>query len=1021
MSLLYPTYLSGHATNPYIQHHNASPPEPGMGPPPDTTPAQLPQPFLPIKATSADPMMEPDEYGAELGKEARVWKAYVKESDRSDTEMVDGWNKSLDVILVFAALFSAISTAFLIESSKKLQQDPADVTAQTLLTISHTLSAIANGTRPLVLEPLAGGNTEEFTPSRTMVAINTLWYLSLSLSVATSLLAMLAKDWCHSFMAGRTGHAYNQTLRRQRKWTMIEKWKMQELIVVLPSLIHLSLLLFAVGLCIYVLEMNMSAGVPVICVTGLAVCFYVWSSLTASVVEHFPYTTVVSRFLRSDWAKHTLILRLLLWCCSLVLSSCAKLVKGLSKAHNRIQVAFSPLVRRSKQRRILLARKTSSTLQRIYYANTFSWFKPLDDRLGVWYKALRDWAENTEKALNSPAAKAIHAEKIADTGTVLSLALHWIIETCEAPYVVDAALQAIAGAGPQIHRGPLARCKAALEISKRLASRNVYSATDTHGVSLYVRALSIIGLNRSEDTSAGSGGKGTGELQVTIWSLQEQYEDRVAQLIADGTFEPAGQNIEALRLGSSIATHSLQNINGFTQGNTVSEEICHLIEGHCLDEGRMHPAALQALMNATEMLSVCLIDRSVCLRLIIAIVALAYDGDITESAEPHILSKETLIKCAYLLACNLSERDKSPTHSQLKFAETMIGYITEDGGKSRSDQMRHVFSQVYGGLSPQGTDGTSSQSKCGASAVVQSKNSMQLIGFLPRSRVLMRQRFHMSMAYLWRRLTEIDETQPAEAHQFVAESIIYSTKDSQIEHSSLFLLCLPFPKLSVELVQSLENCNTIPILDHISIHSSKDSQMLATCLLWLLCALVSYAEPGAEEIRDRLDAQLRRCTAWGDRAAMKRALEYKLVSPWLSQPELDFEDIDYISSSGQLYLFRVVECVVEAGDHITPCTKVAAGEELAYFKERLKYWMKLRPTTVHDANSAEPAATQLHTRDGWSTANTLVLKDVVMKGVLRSAAQRHVFLFWLGARAYQLSWLWDLPPAIPLLMVWYSH
>ncbi|CCO35402.1 hypothetical protein BN14_09520 [Rhizoctonia solani AG-1 IB] len=825
MSLLYPTYLSGHATNPYI-HHNASPPEPGMGPPPDTTPAQLPQPFLPIKATSADPMMEPDEYGAELGKEARVWKAYVKESDRSDTEMVDGWNKSLDVILVFAALFSAISTAFLIESSKKLQQDPADVTAQTLLTISHTLSAIANGTRPLVLEPLAGGNTEEFTPSRTMVAINTLWYLSLSLSVATSLLAMLAKDWCHSFMAGRTGHAYNQTLRRQRKWTMIEKWKMQELIVVLPSLIHLS----------------------------------------------------------------------------------------------------------------------------------------LHDRLGVWYKALRDWAENTEKALNSPAAKAIHAEKIADTGTVLSLALHWIIETCEAPYVVDAALQAIAGAGPQIHRGPLARCKAALEISKRLASRNVYSATDTHGVSLYVRALSIIGLNRSEDTSAGSGGKGTGELQVTIWSLQEQYEDRVAQLIADGTFEPAGQNIEALRLGSSIATHSLQNINGFTQGNTVSEEICHLIEGHCLDEGRMHPAALQALMNATEMLSVCLIDRSVCLRLIIAIVALAYDGDITESAEPHILSKETLIKCAYLLACNLSERDKSPTHSQLKFAETMIGYITEDGGKSRSDQMRHVFSQVYGGLSPQGTDGTSSQSKCGASAVVQSKNSMQLIGFLPRSRVLMRQRFHMSMAYLWRRLTEIDETQPAEAHQFVAESIIYSTKDSQIEHSSLFLLCLPFPKLSVELVQSLENCNTIPILDHISIHSSKDSQMLATCLLWLLCALVSYAEPGAEEIRDRLDAQLRRCTAWGDRAAMKRALEYKLVSPWLSQPELDFEDIDYISSSGQLYLFRVVECVVEAGDHITPCTKVAAGEELAYFKERLKYWMKLRVIYIPTSHRGLSSFTAYPTR-----------------------------------------------------------
>jgi hypothetical protein len=38
-------------------------------------------------------MLEPDEYGAELTKDARVWKVYVKEADRWDAELVDGWNK----------------------------------------------------------------------------------------------------------------------------------------------------------------------------------------------------------------------------------------------------------------------------------------------------------------------------------------------------------------------------------------------------------------------------------------------------------------------------------------------------------------------------------------------------------------------------------------------------------------------------------------------------------------------------------------------------------------------------------------------------------------------------------------------------------------------------------------------------------------------------------------------------------------------------------------------------------------
>ncbi|CCO36056.1 hypothetical protein BN14_10178 [Rhizoctonia solani AG-1 IB] len=40
-----------------------------------------------------DPMLEPDEYGAELTKDARVWKVYVQEADRWDAELVDGWNK----------------------------------------------------------------------------------------------------------------------------------------------------------------------------------------------------------------------------------------------------------------------------------------------------------------------------------------------------------------------------------------------------------------------------------------------------------------------------------------------------------------------------------------------------------------------------------------------------------------------------------------------------------------------------------------------------------------------------------------------------------------------------------------------------------------------------------------------------------------------------------------------------------------------------------------------------------------
>ncbi|KAB5591464.1 Transmembrane protein [Ceratobasidium theobromae] len=77
------------------------------------------------------PLKEFDQPGAELDRGARVCKTHVQESDRVDAERVDGGTsiRSLDVILISAVLFSAISTAFVIESYKNLEQDPADVSA----------------------------------------------------------------------------------------------------------------------------------------------------------------------------------------------------------------------------------------------------------------------------------------------------------------------------------------------------------------------------------------------------------------------------------------------------------------------------------------------------------------------------------------------------------------------------------------------------------------------------------------------------------------------------------------------------------------------------------------------------------------------------------------------------------------------------------------------------------------------------------------------------------------------------
>ncbi|KAF8600632.1 hypothetical protein BDV93DRAFT_403883, partial [Ceratobasidium sp. AG-I] len=168
---------------------------------------------------------------------------------------------------------------FVIESSKKLQPDPADTSAQALLLISQLLLAASSNSQDS--PPLSQTNTtmDVFTPSVSAVCVNTLWFMSLSLSVAVSLIAMLAKEWCYTFMSGRTGQACLQARKRQQRWDGLVRWRMQELLVFVPSAIHLALLLFAIGLSIYLWDIHFGVAIPVVFVTTISVIFYATSTI----------------------------------------------------------------------------------------------------------------------------------------------------------------------------------------------------------------------------------------------------------------------------------------------------------------------------------------------------------------------------------------------------------------------------------------------------------------------------------------------------------------------------------------------------------------------------------------------------------------------------------------------------------------------------------------------------------------------------------------------------------------------
>ncbi|KAJ7855857.1 hypothetical protein B0H13DRAFT_1591714, partial [Mycena leptocephala] len=77
---------------------------------------------------------------------AKLWAVYVSEAEKYDRGLVESWRSDMEGMLIFAGLFSASLTAFLIESYKTLMPDSGNTTVLLLAQISAQLAASANGT-----------------------------------------------------------------------------------------------------------------------------------------------------------------------------------------------------------------------------------------------------------------------------------------------------------------------------------------------------------------------------------------------------------------------------------------------------------------------------------------------------------------------------------------------------------------------------------------------------------------------------------------------------------------------------------------------------------------------------------------------------------------------------------------------------------------------------------------------------------------------------------------------------------
>ncbi|KAH8802381.1 hypothetical protein DL96DRAFT_1563440 [Flagelloscypha sp. PMI_526] len=214
-----------------------------------------------------------DAPGEELGPDARVFKVYNDEAEKYDADMVRGFRDSLDGLLVFASLFSAVVTTILMQTVQVLPTDQSRITNHLLYETTLLLRANGNATALNSISPSPYG-PDSNTFGTNDIWINGLFIASLTLSLTTALLSVLAKQWLQAYMSVTSGSARDVALIRHLRFVGLERWKLHEFIGALPLILHTSLGLFFSALFVFVRTLYPALGWIVVSISGVTLIVY---------------------------------------------------------------------------------------------------------------------------------------------------------------------------------------------------------------------------------------------------------------------------------------------------------------------------------------------------------------------------------------------------------------------------------------------------------------------------------------------------------------------------------------------------------------------------------------------------------------------------------------------------------------------------------------------------------------------------------------------------------------------------
>lgn len=177
-----------------------------------------------------------------------------------------------------AGLFSAVVTAFIVESYKGLQRNPDDDIVNILSQIAVQLGNPLNTTSfiPSKESPLL----QAFAPGASTIRVNTVWFMSLVLSLTTVLVGIVSLQWLREHQNYTSMTPRQQYAIFHMRAEGLEKWQVHRIFTAMPLLLQSALVLFFTGIIDFLLAFgHIAVVIPVTIVIGFTLLFLVATTL----------------------------------------------------------------------------------------------------------------------------------------------------------------------------------------------------------------------------------------------------------------------------------------------------------------------------------------------------------------------------------------------------------------------------------------------------------------------------------------------------------------------------------------------------------------------------------------------------------------------------------------------------------------------------------------------------------------------------------------------------------------------